>query len=99
LQAPAEVACPLALPPRLKVGMTARVTTNLHFRSSAGIAAGNLVHSNLSGTKLEIIGGPVCVPYNGRAYLWWNVKQPDGATGWSAEGSLTGKFYFLEPLP
>jgi hypothetical protein len=93
-----NVSCPLALKSRLKVGIQARVTTNLHLRTSAGIQAKNLVHSNLTGTKLDIIGGPLCIPYNDGAYLWWNVRQPDGVTGWSAEGSLEGQFYFLEPI-
>jgi hypothetical protein len=88
--------CPLALPARLKVGDTARVTSNLNMRSAAGIGS-SLILTNPRGTQLTIIGGPVCEPYQGRAYLWWQVQRSDGQTGWSAEGTLTGSLYFLEP--
>jgi hypothetical protein len=95
--AQATVSCPLALPPRLKVGDTARVVANLNMRSTAGIG-NNLILTNPVGTQLTILGGPVCEPYQGGAYLWWQVKLSDGQAGWSAEGSITGKFYFLEPV-
>ncbi len=94
----AAVDCPLALPTRLKVGDNARITTNLNLREEPGIGK-KLVRTNPTTTQLQIIGGPVCTPYKGSAYLWWNVQLPDGVTGWSAEGSATGKFYFLEPIP
>jgi hypothetical protein len=92
-----SVDCPLALKPRLKVGDTAKVTSNLNMRSSAGIGS-KLILTNPAGTQLTIIGGPTCEPYQGGAYLWWQVQRSDEQTGWSAEGSLTGKFYFLEPM-
>jgi hypothetical protein len=37
------------------------------------------------------------VPYWTGAYLWWQIRLPDGRVGWSAEGSLHGSFYFIEP--
>jgi hypothetical protein len=77
--------------------MTARVTTNLNLRSSPGIET-NLVRTSAGNSLLVITGQPKCVPYQGKAYLWWPIKAPDGQEGWSAEGSLTGKFYFLEPV-
>jgi len=30
--------------------------------------------------------------------LWWQIKLPNGLTGWSAEASAFGKFYFMEPV-
>jgi hypothetical protein len=66
-------------------------------RSSAGIG-NSLILTNPTGTQLAIIGGPVCEPYQGGAYLWWQVSREDGQSGWSAEATLTGTYYFLEPV-
>ncbi len=88
--------CPLAMPSHLKVGDTARVLTNASLRSAPEIS-NNLILVNPVGTQLKIIGGPVCEPYQGRAYLWWQVQRSDGKSGWSAEGALNGGYYFLEP--
>jgi hypothetical protein len=46
---------------------------------------------------VRVVGGPECVPYWTGAYLWWQIQLPDGREGWSAEGSLHGSFYFMEP--
>ncbi len=104
-QAPAESApvaeepdCPLALPPRLQVGKQARVITNLNMRSSPGIK-NNWLLTNPRGTILDVIGGPVCTLYEGGAFLWWQVTNPAGKSGWSAEARQQGNGYFLEPLP
>jgi hypothetical protein len=48
---------------------------------------------------VEIVGGPECIPYWTGAYLWWQIKLPGDRVGWSAEGSLHGSFYFMEPMP
>jgi outer membrane biosynthesis protein TonB len=91
-------ACPLAQPARLVVGKQARVTANLFLRTAAGMDKAVLL-TNIPNTKLDVLGGPVCLPYNNGAYQWWNVKTAAGTSGWSAEASLTGKTYFMEPLP
>jgi hypothetical protein len=93
-----EVDCPLALPPRLQVGGQAKVLTNLNMRSSPGIQ-NNWILTNPTGTKLDVIGGPVCTLYEGGAFLWWQVKNPAALTGWSAEARQQGTSYYLEPLP
>jgi hypothetical protein len=56
--------------------------------------------TNATGTELEIIGGPACTAIGrNAAYQWWQVRRAeDGKVGWSAEASLTGRFYFLEPI-
>jgi hypothetical protein len=98
--APAAVpasACPQAAPSRLKVGDFARVTSNLNMRSAAGINQ-KLLLVNPIYSVLEIIGGPTCEPNGTSAYLWWQVKNNDGQSGWSAEARLDAKTYFLEPL-
>lgn len=92
------VDCPLALPPRLAVGDQARVMSNLNLRSDPGLES-SLVRTHRVGTVLEVIGGPVCGTFDGGAYLWWEVRLPDGTTGWSAEGSSRANFYFLQAQP
>jgi carboxyl-terminal processing protease len=94
---PVEVSCPLALPARLEVGISALTTGNLNLRSSPGTVSSILktIPVNL---QVKISGGPVCVPDGYGAHLWWEVILPNGSTGWSAEGSYVGKNYFLEPV-
>ncbi len=92
-----NVDCPLAAPTRLKAGIRARVTAPLHLRSAPEISS-NLIVTNPAGTELEIIGGPVCSPYEGGAHLWWEARLADGRTGWSAEASAKGETYLLEPV-
>lgn len=74
------------------------VVANLNLRQDAGIDK-PIIRVGLYNSKVEIIGGPVCTPYQNGAYLWWNVKTTDGVTGWSAEASLSKNFYFLQPVP
>lgn len=83
---------------QLQVGMQAAVVQTVNFRSSPGIF-NNWIKTNLPNTQVEVIGGPSCTRYeNGGAYLWWQVKLPDGRIGWSAEASAFGRFYFMEPI-
>ena len=83
---------------QLKIGMQALINRKVNFRSSPGIF-NNWIKTNLPNTQVEVIGGPSCTRYeNGGAYLWWQVKLPDGRIGWSAEASAFGKFYFMEPI-
>lgn len=90
--------CPLAQPSRLAVGQQALVLINLNVRQDAGMDK-QIIRVGLPNSKVDIIGGPVCTPYQNGAYLWWNVKSADGVTGWSAEASLSKNFYFLQPAP
>jgi hypothetical protein len=76
--------------------MSATILRRLNFRSSPGIRD-NWLRTNLPGTKVEIVGGPECLPHFTGAYVWWQIQLPSGETGWSAEGSVHGTFYFLEP--
>ena len=83
---------------QLQLGMQAAVVQTVNFRSSPGIF-NNWIKINLPNTQVEVVGGPSCTRYeNGGAYLWWQVKLPDGRIGWSAEASAFGKFYFMEPV-
>jgi hypothetical protein len=83
---------------RLVIGKSARVMMNLNLRDSPGIGTSTL-RTNSTGTILEVLQGPTCIPYKNSAYQWWQVKSPDGVTGWSAEATLNGSAYFLEPVP
>ena len=82
---------------QLQVGMKATIQRPLNFRSYPGLFK-NLILTNGPGVEVEIIGGPACTRYEkGGAYLWWEIKLPNGLTGWSAEASAFGAFYFMEP--
>jgi hypothetical protein len=81
---------------RLEQGMNATILRRLNFRSSPGIAD-NWLRTNIPGTPVEVVGGPECLPYYTGAYVWWQIRLPDGEIGWSAEGSMHGSFYFMEP--
>lgn len=83
---------------QLQVGMQATIAHIVNFRSSPGIF-NNWILINHPDSQVEIVGGPACTRYqNGGAYLWWQIKLPDGQIGWSAEASAFGKFYFMEPV-
>ncbi|HLO33256.1 MAG TPA: SH3 domain-containing protein [Anaerolineales bacterium] len=81
----------------LRISTHAVIRRHLNFRSSPGIRD-NWLLTNLPGTQVEIIAGPECVPYAAGVYLWWQVRLPDGRLGWSAESSVHGTFYFMEPV-
>jgi hypothetical protein len=83
---------------RLEIGKQAQVVSVLYVRKEPGIGK-NVLDILLPGSRLEIIGGPVCLPYSFGVYRWWNVQLSNGTKGWSAEGSIMGMEYFLVPLP
>lgn len=83
---------------RLQVGGNARIIRRLNFRSSPGVQ-NNWIRTNLPGLQVEVLDGPVCLPHSNGAYVWWQIKLPDGQVGWSAEISLLGRFYFMGPRP
>ena len=82
---------------RLQVGMNAMILRRLNFRSSPGIQD-NWLLTNIPGTKVQLVGGPECIPHFIGAYLWWQIELPGGRIGWPAEGSVLGAFYFMEPV-
>ena len=90
--------CSTSLPSRLSVGGQARVAQRLNMRNDASITA-PILQTNPTNTQVEIIGGPVCTPVGDRAYLWWQIRLPSGAEGWSAEAQLNERSYLLEPIP
>lgn len=90
--------CSADLPARLHIGQYADVLTVLNLRIEPGTHKA-IIGSSLPDARVEIIGGPVCLTFRHGTYRWWNVMMPDGRTGWMAEGSLTGRYYFLSPVP
>ena len=97
--APAQNAsCNTLASSRLSVGQKARVTQRLNVRSNASIKA-SILKINPTNTQVEIIGGPTCEAVGDHAYLWWQIRLPDGTEGWSAESPLNSASYFLEPVP
>jgi carboxyl-terminal processing protease len=91
------VECSLAMPAHLTSGKSATVIKYLYLRSSPGIG-NNWLQTINPNTQVEVMGNPTCVLHGNGAYIWWQVKLPDGAVGWLAEGSFTRKLYFLEPV-
>jgi hypothetical protein len=67
-------------------------------RSDPSITA-PILRTNPTGTQVDLIGGPVCTRVQDHAYLWWQIRLPDGAEGWSAESQLNERSYLLEPIP
>ncbi len=92
------VACNPPAPSRLATGKNARTLGDLNLRSEPKID-NNILTVNPTGTTLKVLQGPVCVPYQGSAYLWWQVETSAGKTGWSAENYINGQGYYLKPLP
>jgi len=96
-ETPALTACEAASRSRLHTGMSATILHRLNFRSSPGLRD-NWLRTNIPGTIVEVVGGPECLPHITGAYVWWQIKLPNGELGWSAEGSIHGTFYFMEPV-
>ncbi len=103
---PGTVVCNGAPPSRIQVGDTVEALTNLNLRDAPGMN-GKWLRTNIFGTRLKVIGGPVCLATgkgqflfwnSGGEFLWWNVQQADGLSGWSAEGDKLGPFYYLGPV-
>lgn len=95
---PDTAACGTSVASRLQVGAQAKVLSNLNMRVEPSISA-DILKTNITGTLVEVIDGPVCTPQGNGAYLWWRIRLSDGREGWSAETALIQKTYFLEPVP
>ena len=96
--APDTTSCATSVASRLQVGAQAKVLSNLNMRVEPSISA-DILKTNITGTLVEVIDGPVCTPQGNGAYLWWRIRLSDGREGWSAETALIQKTYFLEPVP
>lgn len=86
--------CAGALPPRLRVGMHARVTvTNgIPLRVRSDPSYSQKVRQQIpEATEFDVIDGPVCAEQT----VWWKIQSGDGLKGWVAEGQ-DGEYY-VEP--
>ena len=97
---PTVFQCPGMPPSRVKVGDKVVICTIERLTLRASPAKNGEVHRLFDpGTKLKIIGGPVCADGS----TWWEVfyddsKKPDNLTdsGWVKEGTDEKMKYFLE---
>lgn len=99
LQEGSELSCPVH-PSRLQVGDTVMVKNWVNLRDAPNLSA-SILKTHAPGTTLEVIGEPVCSVFgegSQKGYLWWQVRLPNGQTGWSVEAPINSEGYFLEPL-
>ncbi len=90
-------ACSGALPARLVVGQPAEAIVGINLRQEPGNEA-RVITVYEAGVRVDVVGGPECMPINGVDYLWWQVKLADGTSGWSLEGSMIRNRYYLAPV-
>mgnify|MGYP001128390133 CR=1 FL=1 len=67
-------------------------------RSSPQAGANNILSDLPIDTVLEVVALPVCTEYLEGANLWWQVRLPNGLSGWAAEGSAISPTYYLEMI-
>jgi hypothetical protein len=88
-------ACPPLLPPRLRIGSTARVTLGapnaLRTQPTVNNQLSRVIGSIPGGQTFTVLNGPICAD----GYTWWQVNY-QGMIGWTAEGE--GTTYWLEPI-
>ena len=88
--------CSMALPPRLAVGIRARISSltgsGLSLYANPGKRYREVVNLP-DGAMVDVIGGPTCTD----AVRWWQVRTVNGTSGWLPERDATR--YWLEPWP
>lgn len=89
--------CPTKIVSRLKVGQSAVVLVNLQVHRTPEMTQ-NVIKGIPKDELVTVEAGPVCVPYQGSAYMWWQIKSGFGELGWVVEAALNGSVYFLEPV-
>jgi hypothetical protein len=81
-------------PTRLGSGQNARIIAREVSLFSDPAALNRSLSTQAKDRQLAVLNGPICAPQGG----WiWQVRTPDGQTGWTAEGDASS--YFLEPVP
>lgn len=92
-----QASCNTRIVSRLTAGKTARVLINLNMHTAPEMTD-NVFNGSPSGELVDVLQGPVCVPYLNSAYWWWQIRNSKGAVGWSVESMLNTATYFLEPV-
>ncbi len=95
--ATATQSCNTPVETRLTAGQPARVVINLNLHTTPEMAD-NVFDANPALAVVDVLRGPLCVPYLNSAYWWWEIRNDRGVTGWSVEAMLNGAVYFLAPL-
>lgn len=90
-------ACNTKVATYLAAGQQARVLINLNMHTTPEMID-NVFDANPAGVIVDVLQGPVCVPYLTSAYWWWEIRNAEGVTGWSVEATINGAVYFLGPL-
>jgi len=93
---PTQIACNSKTVSRLTVGQPAVILINLNLHTQPEMTD-NIFNATPAGETVEVLQGPLCVPYQDSAYLWWQIRNPKGVVGWSVEATLNGSVYFLGP--
>lgn len=89
--------CSTKIVSRLKVGQSAIALENLRVHSTPQMIQ-NIIKGIPRDEVVTVVAGPVCEPYQGGAYVWWEINSGPGVIGWVVEAALNGSFYFLEPV-
>jgi len=76
---PAVSLTPESPPTTIAVGVFARVIEQVNFREQPTIS-GQLIRILAADAVLEVVGGPTVAD----SLTWWQLKDTDGRTGWSA---------------
>lgn len=96
--ATATQSCNTPVETRLTAGQPARVVINLNLHTTPEMAD-NVFDASPALAIVDVLQGPLCVPYQDGAYWWWEIRNEKGVAGWSVEATLDGEAYFLAPLP
>jgi len=84
--------CPYAMDSPFQVGMKVRAVDYVYVRSEPRWAEETRLQQLPPGAEMTIIGGPVCAPYDKGVYVYWQVRLPNGAEVWIAEGDPQGPY-------
>lgn len=89
--------CSTKIVSRLKVGQSAIALENLRVHRTPEMIE-NIIKGIPRDEVVTVLAGPVCEPYQGGAYVWWEINSGPGELGWVVEAALNGSVYFLEPV-
>jgi serine/threonine-protein kinase len=70
--------------PNISIGVVILITTEgdeMHLRTRPGVLNSDAVKTLRAGETLQVIGGPTYADY----FLWWQLRLPDGRTGWAVD--------------